>query len=111
FLEKVNSAILHHIADPALDVAMLANIMNVSRANLFRKIKAVCDLSPAEMINIIRLKKAAELIQQNNNKLYEIADLVGFNSRIVFTRNFSKQFGMSPTEFVKSLKKVNKIAQ
>ncbi|RVU00989.1 hybrid sensor histidine kinase/response regulator [Mucilaginibacter limnophilus] len=110
FLNNLNSTILAHMADPDLDIAMLADFMNMSRANLFRKIKAVCNLSPGEMINIIRLKKAAELIQQNNNKLYEIADMVGFNSRIVFTRNFNKQFGMSPSEFVKSLKKENKIA-
>ncbi|RCH55339.1 hybrid sensor histidine kinase/response regulator [Mucilaginibacter hurinus] len=108
FLDDLKNAILEHIADTNLDVTMLASIMNMSRANLFRKIKAVCDLSPAEMINIIRLKKAAELIQQSNNRLYEIADLVGFNSRTVFTRNFSKQFGMSPSEFVKTLRKTDK---
>jgi AraC-like DNA-binding protein len=33
--------------------------------------------------------------------MYEIADEIGFKSRIVFTRNFTREFGMSPTEYSK----------
>jgi AraC-like DNA-binding protein len=102
FIAKLNQAINENLANPGLDIDYLAGILNLSRRSLFRKIKSIDDVSPAEMINALRLKKAAVLLLCNDNKVYEIADLVGFKSRSCFTRNFTRQFGMSPTEYVRA---------
>ncbi|ALL07573.1 two-component system response regulator [Pedobacter sp. PACM 27299] len=99
FLEKIQYIIDKDISNPELDVEHLANHMNMSRPTLYRKIKSISNLSPNELINISRLKKGAELLKQNDLKIYEISELVGYSSQTHFGRVFSKQFGMSPTEY------------
>ncbi|WP_315816237.1 response regulator transcription factor [Paraflavitalea speifideaquila] len=104
FLESLNETICHHLEDTALDVEKLARVMNMSRPTLYRKIKAISNLTPNELINITRLKKAAEMLAVGQYKIYEVADMVGYNSQNNFGRNFLKQFGITPTEYM-SMKK------
>ena len=99
FLEHLNEAIQKNLENMDLDVDHLARIMNMSRPTLYRKIKSISDLTPNELINITRLKKAAELLAENDYKIYEVSDMVGYNSQNNFGRNFLKQFGMTPTEY------------
>ena len=102
FLENLQDTILQHMDDSDLDVEKLARIMNMSRITLYRKIKALSDLSPIELINITRLKKAAELLAAGQHRIYEISDMVGFSSQSNFARNFLRQFNMTPTEYMHS---------
>jgi two-component system cell cycle response regulator len=99
FLQKLNEAIFNNLEDENLDVEKLARIMNMSKPSLYRKIKQISDLSANELINLTRLKKAAELLAEGNHKIYEIASIVGYSSQSNFGRNFLKQFGMSPSSF------------
>lgn len=101
FLEKLNDIITEHIADTDLDVDQIAGLMNLSRPTLYRKIKAISDLTPNELITLSRLKKAAELILQGEMRIYEIAESVGFSSQSYFSRAFSRQFNMTPSQFAK----------
>jgi len=57
FLETLHDTITKNIEDTDLDVEKLAEIMNMSRITLYRKIKAISVLTPIELINITRLKK------------------------------------------------------
>lgn len=102
FLDRINDFICNHLDEPDLDVDKLARQMNMSRPTLFRKIKSIADLTPAELVNITRLKKAAELLAEGDYKVYEVSDMVGFSSQTAFGRCFLKQFGMTPTEYQKS---------
>ena len=102
FLDKINEYIFNHLDEPDLDVDKLARQMNMSRPTLFRKIKSIADLTPAELVNITRLKRAAELLAEGDYKVYEVSDQVGFTSQTAFGRSFLKQFGMTPTEYQKS---------
>ena len=104
FLIQLNSSIHEHMEDLDLDVEKLARIMNMSRITLYRKIKAVSDMTPLELINITRLKKAAELLANADHKIYEVADMVGYSSQSNFARNFLKQFKMTPTDYMQSKK-------
>lgn len=108
FLETLNETISKRIEDTELDVEKLAGMMNMSRVTLYRKIKAISNLSPFELINIIRLKKAAEMLAAGDYKIYEISAIVGFSSQSNFARNFHKQFNMSPTEYMNSMHHKNK---
>ncbi len=96
FLDKLNSFILKNINEQGLCVDFLADRMHMSRPTLYRKIKSLSDLSPNELINLTRLKKAAILLREGNYKVYEISSMVGFSSSSHFIRNFQKQFGVSP---------------
>jgi DNA-binding response OmpR family regulator len=107
FLETLNEAIEKNMFNTGLDVEMLAREMAMSRATFYRKVKAISNLSPNELIHITRLKKAAELLAEGSHKIYEIIDIVGYNSQSNFTRGFQKQFGMTPSDYV-SMKQVEK---
>lgn len=100
FLKKLDEEILKNITDSDLSVESLAEIMNMSRSTLYRKIKDISNLSPNELINIVRLKKAAELLLTENYKMYEIAEMVGYKSQTSFGRSFLKHFEMSPSDYI-----------
>ena len=104
FLEALSEAIEKNMYDTGLDVEMLAREMAMSRATFYRKVKAISNLSPNELIHITRLKKAAELLAEGSHKMYEIIEIVGYNSQSNFTRGFQKQFGMTPSEYVGKVK-------
>lgn len=104
FLEKLNDLIQQKLDNTNLDVEHLADAMCMSRPTLYRKIKAISALTPNELINIARLKRAAELLSEGGLKIYEIAEMVGYSSQTHFGRNFHKQFGMSPSDYVEGLK-------
>ncbi|MBC7830265.1 MAG: response regulator [Chitinophagaceae bacterium] len=108
FLELLNDTIYQNIEDLELDVEKLARILNMSRITLYRKIKAISNLTPIELINITRLKKAAELLAEGEYKIYEVADMVGFSSQSNFARNFHKQFDMTPTDYMHAKQNENK---
>jgi two-component system cell cycle response regulator len=100
FLNTLNNAICNNLDDTGLDVDKLAAIMNMSRMTLYRKIKAVAHLSPAELINLTRLKKAAEMLASGEYRIYEVSDKAGFSSQSNFARNFQKQFNMTPSDYM-----------
>ncbi|MFT4093722.1 MAG: response regulator [Niabella sp.] len=100
FLEKLNNCIIENIENPDLDVDHLASAMNMSRPTLYRKVRSISNLSPNEMINLSRLKKAVELMNTKVIALGQIAEIVGYNSLTQFGRNFQKQFGLTPSEYM-----------
>ncbi|MEC3878165.1 response regulator transcription factor [Parapedobacter sp. 10938] len=100
FLEELDTLIHEHMGDVGFDVEHLAEKMHISRPTLYRKIKAISDLTPNDLINVARLKKAAELLSEGRHKIYEVSDRVGYSSQTHFGRNFQKQFGMSPSEYI-----------
>nr|WP_222942471.1 hybrid sensor histidine kinase/response regulator transcription factor [Arenibacter arenosicollis] len=102
FINKLDEVISKHISDPNLSVETLSDIMFMSRSTLYRKIKEMSNLSPNELINIARLKKAAELLRKGEYRIYEVSEMVGYNSQTSFGRNFQKQFNMTPTEYMNS---------
>lgn len=103
FLKKLDEYIKANIKDPNIDIDMLAGHMFMSRTTLYRKIKSLSSLSPKELIDITRLKKAASLIAMNEFSLYEISKMIGYSSQSLFSRNFQKYFKMSPLEYFDSL--------
>ena len=104
FLERIQEVILSHVSDTDLDVEHLAKYVNMSRPTLYRKLKEISDLTPNEMINVTRLKKAAVLLKEGNHSIAEIAEVTGYASATVFGRNFQKQFGVIPSEFPKAVR-------
>ena len=105
FLESLNEIIIKNISNTNFDVEMIAEQMYMSRPTLYRKIKAISNLAPNELIRICRLKKAAELIIQGKLSICEISEKVGFSSQSYFSRSFSKQFEISPSDFAHKNKK------
>lgn len=101
FMNTLHSFIQDHLSEASLTIDRLASAMAVSRATLTRKVKANTGVTVNEYVRVCRLKKAAELLAENNYRINEIAYLVGFSSPSYFTSSFQKQFGKLPSEFTK----------
>lgn len=102
FLEKMNHLIEENLNNEALSVDFLAEKLCISRSGLFVKIKGLANTTPNEMIQIIRLKKAASLLLENQYRINEVSYMVGFNNPSYFSKCFQKQFGMKPGEYIAS---------
>lgn len=102
FLERVTAIIENHLAEEEFSVETLAAEIGMSRSQLHRKLKALTNKGPNELIRSFRLQRAAELIRKDAGSLAEIAYQVGFGSQAYFTRSFGEEFGMSPSEYRKS---------
>src|SRR5690606_20308248 len=73
FLDELNALIETHMGDAGFDVEHLAEKMHMSRPTLYRKIKAISNLTPNDLINVARLKKAAQLLSEGRYKIYEVS--------------------------------------
>lgn len=99
FIKKLNEVIRVNYANPEFSMDDMADNLNMSRSNFYRKIKGVLDLSPNEFLRMERLKKAAQLLKEGENRVNEICYMVGFNSPSYFAKCFQKQFGVLPKDF------------
>lgn len=101
-LTKMNEIIEANIDKPWLNVNFVAEQLHLSRSSLFAKIKSLTDVTPNEMIQVVRLRRAALLLEEGQYNVSEVAFMVGFNSSSYFTKCFQKQFGVRPSEFQSS---------
>ena len=99
FLLRVKSVIEANISNSVFSVEILAGEMNLSRAQLFRKVKALINISPSELINDLRLQRAAYLIRAKADNVAQIGYAVGFNEQSYFSKRFRKKYGVSPSEY------------
>jgi two-component system, sensor histidine kinase ChiS len=100
FMEKIVKTIETHFEDEQFSVESLAEHVNMSVSQLNRKLKALIDQSPGQLIGSLRLQRAADLLVQKTGSVSEICYKVGFNDNAYFSRAFKKQFGCSPTEYI-----------
>ena len=98
-LQQMTKLIEDHIDSKELNVNFLADQLNMSRSGLFAKVKAITDVTPNELIQVIRLKHAAQLLREGKYRVNEVSYMVGFSSPSYFSKCFTKQFGKKPGEF------------
>ncbi len=99
FIKKLDEVIQVNYNNPEFSMDDIADKLNMSRSNFYRKIKGVLDLSPNEYLRLERLKKAAQLLKEGESRINEICYMVGFNSPSYFAKCFQKQFGILPKDF------------
>lgn len=101
FLTRVNQAIYDNISNELFGVNELAGALNMSQSSLLRKTKGISNLTPNGYIRLVRLKKAAELLNQGEYSISGVCTMVGFNSPSYFSKCFQKQFGELPKDYIK----------
>ena len=99
FMKDVYNIIEKYYTDPYFDVDHFASAMCVSRSQLYKKLKALSNLSANDFINIYRLKKSSDLLKHRNMQINEIAYAVGFNDPKYFSRLFKKLYHCTPSEY------------
>lgn len=100
FLAKATQVVIEHVEDPEFDVEHLEQAMDMSKMQLYRKLKMLTSLAGNEFIRSIRLQQARLLLEKGQLNVSEIAYQVGFNDPAYFTRAFKKQYGFAPKTFL-----------
>lgn len=98
FILKIQALFEEHILDPDFDLKLLSKELNLSRANFFRKVKALTGRTPAIYIRSLRLQKARQLLVSSDLPVKQIAYDVGFSDPAYFTKSYMTEFGENPSE-------------
>ena len=98
FIEKVLNHINENIGNPDLNVGILADNLNLSRSQFYRKIKALTNQTANEFLRNIRLQKAKQILETGSTNISDVCYKTGFSSPSYFSKCFKSYFGMSPTE-------------
>lgn len=96
FLQKIESIVEENLADENFGVSELAEMANMSRSNLLRKVKKETDESVSVLIRNVRLGKAKVLLQDDTLTVSEVSYQVGFKSTSYFTKCFREFYGHTP---------------
>ncbi len=100
FLMRLIQLIEDNIDNSELDIEFLLQNIAMSRSQLHRKIKALTDQPITGFIRIIRIKRAAQLLEQKFGNVSEVMYAVGFNNLSYFTKSFREVYHMTPSEFM-----------
>ena len=103
-IKKVIDFINSNISDPDLNVEAIVDNIGISRAHLWRVFKKTTDKSLGDYIREIKMQKAAEMLKTGKYRVSEVAAEVGFFDAKNFSKNFSKEYGMTPSQYIESSK-------
>lgn len=98
FIQKVLTYINDNISDPDLNVEALASQLNLSRSQLYRKIKTLTGQTVNQFLRNVRLERAKQILETGSSNVSEVCYKVGFSSPSYFTKCFKAHFKVLPTE-------------
>ncbi|MBK0369927.1 hybrid sensor histidine kinase/response regulator transcription factor [Flavobacterium agrisoli] len=101
FLSKVVELIQFHMGKTDFNPEVLAQELQISPRQLYRKLKAVSGCTVHEFITKVKMEQAAEWLKNATWSIAEIAYKLGFSEPSNFSRTFSKHFGCSPSKYLK----------
>lgn len=108
FLDEITSMVEQNLSDPDLSVNHICQFLGMSRTSLYHKLKSLVDLSPAEFIRTLRLKRARKLLLNPMNNISEVAYSSGFSDAKYFSTLFKKYYNQSPSAFVAERRQASK---
>lgn len=103
FIEKLNEVINANIDNDGIDAAFFTDKMAMIYSTLYRKVKSLTGCSLTEYIRRIRLAKSVEMMRDDTNNITDITYACGFGTQRYFRACFKKEFGMSPSQYMKKL--------
>ena len=101
FITRFKEVVEARLADSDVSVEDLAADMNLSRVQLYRKVKAISGSSPVELLRTARLNRAYQLLLTTDKSVSEVAYSVGFTAPSYFTKCFKEEYGMVPGDVKK----------
>lgn len=99
-LENVLHSIDSHLSEEWFGMETLCREVGMSERQLQRKLKAVTNKSPIQLINSVRLHRAKEKMLATDLNITEIAYQTGFSSPSYFSKCFKQEFGETPSAFL-----------
>ena len=98
FIVRFKDVVEARLSNSDITVDDLAEAMNLSRVQLYRKVKAISGSSPNELLRTARLNRAYQLLLTTDKNISEVAYEVGFTAPSYFTKCFKDEFGVSPSD-------------
>ncbi|MFZ2899849.1 MAG: ATP-binding protein [Saprospiraceae bacterium] len=98
FLKDVHACLEKHYQEETFGIQSLHDMLGLSRTQLHRKLAALTGKPASHFIRSFRLEKAKHLLQTTRMTVAEVAYAVGFKDAMYFSRAFSHEFGMPPSE-------------
>ncbi|UAB84134.1 substrate-binding domain-containing protein [Zunongwangia sp. SCSIO 43204] len=102
FLTRLNSIIKDNIQNPNFNVENLAESLNISRVQLYRKVKALVGISISDYITNFKLETSKELLKDSSLSISEVAYNSGFSSPSYFSTTFKNKYKVTPVTYRKS---------
>ena len=99
FMKRSLDVVEKNMDNPEFSVEDLSRELFMSRVALYKKLLSLTGKTPIEFIRIIRLKRAAQLLQKSQKTIAEVAYDVGFNNPKIFAKYFKDEFGMTPSRY------------
>ena len=97
FAERLHQVVDDYLTDPNLTVEFLGRKLQLSRTQLFRRVKAVAGKGPLDYIRERRLIRADELLRTTDMTIQQVALELGFSSPGYFTKCYKEYFGHLPS--------------
>lgn len=104
FLQEAIAVVEEHMADSDFSVKEMSAALFISRVTLYKRISSITGKTPVEFIRMLRIKRAAQLLEKGKMNVSQAAYEVGFNNPKYFTKYFKDQFGVLPSVFGKEPK-------
>ena len=101
FLLRVKGVVDQFLGDENFSVEQLSKEVGMSRAQLHRKLIALTGVSASRFVRNYRLEHAHQLLQNKVGTVSEIAYRVGYSSPAYFTKCFTEDCGISPSQVKK----------
>ena len=101
FLEQLLALLEDKFSHGDFGVPQMQEALAMSKSQLHRKLKALTNEAPGELLRNFRLKRAAQLLSQKADTVTQIAYLVGFNDLSYFARCFKELYGVVPSAYQK----------
>jgi signal transduction histidine kinase/ligand-binding sensor domain-containing protein/DNA-binding response OmpR family regulator len=101
FLHSIYDMLKTHLDKPDFNINELCDELHMSRSLVYKKIKTLTGLSPVEYIRSLRMQEAARLLKTKQYKVFEVVYMVGFSDVKYFRQCFAREFGYSPSDFIK----------
>ena len=98
-LREIMKVMDKYLGDPELDLVFLANELNVSRSQFFRKVRSITGTTPNELLRMIRMKRAAHLLRSSDLNVTQVMYQVGLKNPSHFSNSFKKYFSVNPGEY------------
>ena len=84
-------------------LGMLAERLNMSTSQLSKLFYEYVGENFSDYVNRLKGQKAKELLKGTDQRIYEIADYLGFTDAYYFSAWFKRTVGVSPTEYREGL--------
>lgn len=103
FMKQLLEIIKENLQDSQFGITNICEKLNISRTQLYRKVKAITPTPISTMIRDYRMQEAYKMLSEKKYTISEVMYKTGINSNSYFSRTFKEYYGFLPSDFIKKI--------